>query len=80
MSRDDSPAGASHHADRASAVLEVDAAALARTLREQRALPLTDAEAETLARSLEASGSDEELLANTLTAMRLLVNRLEPLT
>ena len=33
--------------------IEIDGATLARTIREQKALPITDAEAETLARALE---------------------------
>ena len=33
--------------------IEIDGATLARTIRELKALPITDAEAETLARALE---------------------------
>ena len=43
-----------------------------------RALPLTEAEADALARSLEDASSDDEFLANTLAAVQLLVERLEP--
>ena len=59
-------------------ILEVDAATIAQAIRAQRALPLTQAEADTLARSIEAASSDEECLANTLTALRVLADRLEP--
>ena len=53
---------------------------LARVIREQKALPLTDDERERLARALETSDRDEELLANALSAVRLLVDRLEDST
>lgn len=59
-------------------VHEVDLATFARTLREQGALPLTESEADALARSLEDASSDEECLDNTLAALRLLVDRLGP--
>jgi hypothetical protein len=59
------------------AQIEIDAAALARIIRAQKALPITDAEAENLARALEASKDDEEFLANTLLAVWLLADRLE---
>jgi hypothetical protein len=78
VSSDGSTVDANHHPDTTSPVLEVDLATLARAIREQKALPLTDSESDRLARSLEGSRSDEELLANTLAAVRLLVNRLEP--
>ena len=55
----------------------MEAAELARVLREQQALPLTVAEAEDLARALETSGSDEAFLANVLRAVRLIAQRLE---
>jgi hypothetical protein len=57
--------------------IEIEGATLARTIREQTALPVSDADAETLARSLETSKDDEELLANTVSAVRFLVAQLE---
>ena len=56
--------------------IEVDAATLARAIREQRALPITDDEAEKLAQSLETSNDDAEFLANMLSAVRLIADRL----
>lgn len=58
-------------------VVEVDVTALAATIREQKALPLTDTEADILARSLEVAGDEEELLADTVAVLRLVVDRLE---
>lgn len=58
--------------------LEVDAASLARTVREQTDLPISETEADALASSLEGSASDEEFLANTLAAVQLLLDRLAP--
>ena len=57
--------------------IEIDGATLARSIREQTALPVSDAEAETLARALETSKDDEELLANAVSALRFLVDQLE---
>jgi Arc/MetJ family transcription regulator len=57
--------------------IEVDAATLASAIREQQALPLTSDEAEQMARAIETSPDDEALLANTLAAVQLLVDRLE---
>lgn len=57
--------------------IEFDAATLAQTIRDQEALPITDNEAETIARALETSQDDETLLANTLSAIKLIVDRLE---
>ena len=57
--------------------IEIDGATLARTIRELKALPITDAEAETLARALETSKDDEEFLANAISAVRFLVEQLE---
>lgn len=57
--------------------IEIDRATLARTIREQTALPVSTAEAETLARALETSRDDEELLANTVAAVRFLADQLE---
>lgn len=59
-------------------MLEVDAAALARTVRAQKALPLSDCEADILARSLEGAADEDELLANTLAMLQLVVERIEP--
>jgi hypothetical protein len=59
-------------------VIETDAATLAHIIREQTALPLADDEAERLARAIETSADDRELLANTVSAIRLLVDRLAP--
>lgn len=56
----------------------MDAGALAGAIREQTALPLTEAEADALARSLETAADDEALLSNTLAAVRLVLARLEP--
>ncbi len=56
--------------------IEIDAATLARAIREQRALPIPDDEAEKLARSLETSSDDAEFLANMLSAVRLIAGRL----
>lgn len=58
-------------------VIGVDAASLARAIREQPALPVTTAEADALARAIEAARDDEELLTNALAAVRLLTRRLE---
>jgi hypothetical protein len=57
--------------------IEIDGATLARSIREQKALPITDTEAETLVRALETSKDDEALLANTVSALRFLVDQLE---
>jgi hypothetical protein len=51
--------------------------ALARVIREEKSLPVTDDEADSLARLLEASKDDEEFLANTVSAVRFLLDRLE---
>jgi len=58
-------------------VIELDAATLARAVREQKALPITQAEAEELARSLEEAGDEAEFLASTVAAMRFLADRLD---
>ena len=57
--------------------IEFDAATLAQTIRDQKALPITDDEAEAIARALETCHDDEKLLANTLSAIGLIVDRLE---
>jgi hypothetical protein len=78
MSTDDpSPAG-SRRPESGPAALRVGLPALASTIRRQSALPLSEAEASELARSLEGQGSDEELLDHTLGLLRLVIERLEP--
>ena len=57
--------------------IEIDAATLARVIRELRTLPITDDDTERLARALEESSDDEEFLANALSAIRFLVEQLE---
>jgi Arc/MetJ family transcription regulator len=57
--------------------IEIDAATLARVIRELKALPITDDDAERLARALETSNDDEEFLASALSAVRFLVEQLE---
>jgi hypothetical protein len=57
--------------------IESDAATLAQTIRDQKALPITDDEAETIARALETCHDDETFLVNTVSAIRLIVDRLE---
>lgn len=61
-------------------LIEIDVAGLANVIREQKSLPITDAEAERLAATLEASEADDEFLANTLATVRFLADRLEPST
>jgi len=60
--------------------IEMDAATLAASIREQKALPITEAEAETIARALEACHDDEAFLATALSTVRLLADRLEQST
>jgi hypothetical protein len=48
---------------------------LVRAIREQKALPITDEEAEGLARMLEPSRGDHECLANALSAARVAARR-----
>ena len=59
-------------------MVELDAASFARVIREQSALPLTEAEADSLTDTLENVSSDEEFLADAVAAVRLLAERLEP--
>jgi hypothetical protein len=59
-------------------MLKIDAATLARVLRDQGARALTQAEADALASSVADSKSGEELLANTLAAVRRLIYALTP--
>jgi hypothetical protein len=60
--------------------IEIDGTTLARSIREQTALPVSDAEAEALARALETSKDGDELLANTVAAVRFLIEQLEQST
>ncbi len=57
--------------------IELDTGTFAAIIREQKGLPVTDAEAEAIARSLETCHGDEEFLATALSAVRLLADRLE---
>jgi hypothetical protein len=67
-----------HHDDGdTSQTIQIDAPTLARVIREQQAIPLTDEEANTLAQTLEAAKDDGELLANAVSAVRFLLARLE---
>ncbi len=59
--------------------IEIDRASLVRTIREQTALPITEDEADALARALETAQSDEEFLANTLSAVGLIAERTKDL-
>jgi hypothetical protein len=59
--------------------IEIEPASLVRAIREQTALPITEDEAEVLARGLETAQSDEEFLASTLSAVRLIADRLTDL-
>jgi hypothetical protein len=61
----------------AASSIDVDAPTLASVIREHQGLPITSAEAEQMARAIETSPDDEALLANTLAAVRVLVDRLE---
>jgi hypothetical protein len=61
-----------------SSMLQTDAATFARFIREQEALPLSNTERDELSRALEASKNDAELLANTMSALQSLLDRLEP--
>jgi hypothetical protein len=81
VSSDNRPPSAGDRPQGTPAALEVDLTTLASTIRGRSALPLTDAEAEAamLASSLEGPGSDEELLANTLRMLQLVLERLSPL-
>lgn len=59
------------------AEIDLDAATLAQTIREQEALPISDNEADAIARALETYHDDETSLAHTLSAIRLILDRLE---
>jgi hypothetical protein len=56
---------------------EMDVRAFAAVIREQKALPITESEAEAIARALETCHDDEEFLATALSALTLLADRLE---
>jgi hypothetical protein len=60
--------------------IKIDAATFANAIREQNSLPITEAEAESIAQAVETSQNDEEYLAHALLAVRLLVDRLEQST
>jgi hypothetical protein len=66
--------------ERTVSLIEIDPATLASVIREQKALPITDDEAEHLARALEACNDDEEFLAKTLAIVKFLADRLESST
>lgn len=57
--------------------IEIDAGTFAAIIREQNGLPVTDPEAEAIARALETCHDDQEFLATALSAVRLLADRLE---
>ena len=57
--------------------IEIDGATLARRSASRSGLPITDAEAETLARALETSRDDEASVASSVSALRFLVDQLE---
>ncbi len=50
--------------------IRIEAASLARAIREQTTVPITAEEAEGLAQALEASEDDEQLMANLVSAVR----------
>ena len=58
-------------------MIQIDAAGLARSVREQSALPLTQSEAQRLARAIETSSDDEALLTRTLSMVTFVLDRLE---
>jgi hypothetical protein len=57
--------------------IEIDTGTFAAIIREQKGLPMTDAEAEAIARAVETCHDDEEFLATALSAVRLIADRLE---
>ncbi|MGO9885940.1 MAG: hypothetical protein ACLPV4_23335 [Solirubrobacteraceae bacterium] len=57
--------------------IEMDTGTLAAIIREQKGLPITEAEAEAIARGLETCHDDQEFLETALSAVRLLADRLE---
>ncbi len=58
-------------------MLSIDLETFGRVVREQKALPVSDQEAEGLARMVEGSMDDQEFLGNALAAIRLIADRLE---
>ncbi len=57
--------------------LSIDAGAIAKAIRAQTALPISAAEAERLARSVESSTDDGDLLVATLMAVQTILAGLE---
>lgn len=57
--------------------IEIDPATLAEAIRERKGLPIAEDEAEAIARAIETSHDDQEFLANALSAVRLVIDRLE---
>jgi hypothetical protein len=57
--------------------ISTDAATLAAVIRDQKALPIPDDEVERQARAIEMSQDDGEFLANSLSAVRAIVDALE---
>ena len=62
----------------AGPITAIDAGSLAGTIREQKALPLAEGEAEAIARALETAHDDGEFLATVLSTVKLLADRLDP--
>jgi hypothetical protein len=60
----------------AGSTIEINAASLAGAIREHEGLPISENEAEAIARSLEAARDDGEFLATVLTSVRLFADRL----
>ncbi len=50
--------------------IRAEASSLARAIREQTSVPITAEEAERLARALETSEDDEQLMASLVAAVR----------
>ena len=69
--------GAGSEASVPACVLSVDLETFGRLVREQKALPISDEEADRLARMVEGSRDDQEFLGNALEAIRLIADRLE---
>jgi hypothetical protein len=58
-------------------VLSIDLETFGRVVREQKALPVSDQEAEGLARMVEGSMDDQDFLGKALAAIRLIADRVE---
>ena len=58
-------------------VPSIDLETFGRVVREQKGLPISDEEADRLARMVEGSRDDQEFLGNALEAIRLIADRLE---